>query len=181
MSRATRWLAPLLTVPALLLLAFGLTRDVQVLPSAILDEEAPPLRLQTLDGDSLSLSAQRGKVVLLNFWASWCGPCRTEHPVLVRAAREYAGRDVVLIGVLYQDTPAAAERFMAEHGGAWPTVLDPGSRAAIDFGVYGVPETFFISPEGRIVRKRVGPVAWPHLKTTVDSLLAEHEAVKVKG
>ncbi len=172
MKGATRWVIPLLPIPVLALLAFGLTRSAQVLPSAIIGEMAPDFALQTMEGDSLALSELHGQVIVLNFWASWCIPCREEHPVLARATREYSEGDVRVLGVLYQDDPASAERFMMRYGGDWTTVLDPGSRTAIDFGVYGVPESFFLDAEGKIAHKQIGPLTWSLLHSTVDSLLA---------
>ncbi len=171
MNGAGRWLIPLLPVPVLALLAFGLTRSPQVLPSAIIGETAPDFTLQTMEGDSLTLSELRGQVIVLNFWASWCVACREEHSVLARVTRQYPEGDVRVLGVLFQDSPASAERFMKRYG-AFMTVLDPGSRTAIDFGVYGVPESFFLDAEGRIAHKHIGPVTWPLLQSTVDSLLA---------
>jgi cytochrome c biogenesis protein CcmG/thiol:disulfide interchange protein DsbE len=170
--RFGRWLIPILPIPALALLAFGLTRDVQVLPSAIVGEAAPEFRLETMEGDSLTLAGLDAQVVVLNFWASWCIPCRQEHPALVRATEVYDDSDVRVLGVLYQDTPEGAERFMRRFGGEWETVLDPGTRTAIDFGVYGVPETFFIDADRRIAYKHIGPLSWEILQTKVDSLLS---------
>ena len=172
MKRFGRWLIPILPIPALALLAFGLTRNVQVLPSAIVGEAAPEFHLETMAGDSLTLAGLDAQVVVLNFWASWCIPCRQEHPALVRATEVYDDSDVRILGVLYQDTPAGAERFMQRFGGEWETVLDPGTRTAIDFGVYGVPETFFIDGDRRIAYKHIGPLSWEILQTKVDSLLA---------
>jgi cytochrome c biogenesis protein CcmG/thiol:disulfide interchange protein DsbE len=171
-KRFGRWLIPILPIPALALLAFGLTRDVQVLPSAIVGEAAPEFRLETMAGDSLTLAGLDAQVVVLNFWASWCIPCRQEHPALVRATEVYDDSDVRVLGVLYQDTREGAERFMRRFGGGWETVLDPGTRTAIDFGVYGVPETFFIDADRRIAYKHIGPLSWEILRTKVDSLLS---------
>ncbi len=172
MKRLGRWLIPALPIPLLALLAFGLTRDVQILPSAIVGESAPEFRLETMSGTTLSLSELEARVVVLNFWASWCIPCRQEHPALVRATEVYDPADVRVLGVLYQDSPEAAERFMRRFGGEWETVLDPGSRTAIDFGVYGVPESFFLDPDRRIAHKHIGPLSWEILQANVDSILA---------
>lgn len=177
------WVAALAAVAFLALLGFGLTRDARELPSALVGEEAPVASGQTLSGDSLSLADLRGEVVVLNFWASWCVPCRAEHGVLRRVERAYGGDGVQVVGVVYQDGRDAAVRFMERLGGEWPSLVDPGSRIAIDFGVYGVPETYFISPDGTVARKHVGPVTWDMVRSTVDSLLADTgpEAETVRG
>lgn len=168
-----RWLIPAAALPLLALLAFGLTRNAQEIPSPLPGREAPSFELATLSNaaDSLALADFRGKVVLLNFWASWCGPCRYEHPALVRAARTWPDSQVVVLGVLYQDSPANARRFLRELGGEWTTVLDPGSRIAIEYGVWGVPETFFIAPDGTISHKQNGPVNWSIIQERVAGLL----------
>lgn len=167
-----RWLPPLLAVPFLALLAFGLTRDPREIASPLPGRQAPEFGLETLSGDSIRLSDLRGRAVILNFWASWCGPCRVEHPVLERAARAWDPEDAVVVGVLYQDAPENGRRFMRRLGGDWPSAVDPGSRTAIEYGVYGVPETFFIGRDGRVARKKIGPVTWEVVEETVDSLVA---------
>lgn len=171
-SRWARWGPPLAILPFLALLAFGLTRDARQIPSPLPGEAAPDFALQTLHGDTVSLSSLRGRVVVLNFWASWCLPCRDEHPVLLRTVETYPASEVAVVGVVYQDAPENARRFMAHWGGDWESGLDPGSRTAIDFGVYGVPETFFIGRDSRVARKHIGPVSWELVRGTVDSLLA---------
>lgn len=169
-----KWLIPGAALPLLGLLAFGLTRNAREIPSPLPGREAPAFELATLSepADSLALSDFRGRVVLLNFWASWCGPCRIEHPVLVRATQHWSRDSVRVVGVLYQDSRENARRFMRQLGGDWPTLLDPHTRTAIDFGVYGVPETYFITPDGRIAYKHTGPLSWSLVETKVDSLLA---------
>lgn len=166
------WATAALALAFLGLLGFGLTRDVQKLPSALVGKTAPGFRAETLAGDSLGLSELRGNVVVLNFWASWCIPCRQEHAVLRRAERAFRGRDARVVGVVYQDGRSAARRFMRDLGGDWPSLLDPASRIAIDYGVYGVPETFFLSRDGTVARKHIGPLTWEVVESTVDSLLA---------
>ncbi len=166
------WLLPLAAIPFLALLGYGLTRDTFVLPSPLEGRSAPEFRLETMSGDSLSMDDLRGRVVVLNFWASWCVPCRVEHPALLKAHNTYDPEEAVVVGVVYQDSKRNAERFLDRFGGGWKSVLDPGTRMAIDFGVYGVPETFFIGRDGSIARKHIGPVNWELVQTVVDSLLA---------
>jgi len=172
MKKKLRWLLQLVALPILWLLYWGMGRDTYVLPSPMAGLEAPEFHLVGFDGDTLSLADLRGRVVILNFWASWCIPCRTEHPVLVQTERTWDDSEVVLLGVVYQDSRANAERFLAQYGGEWTHVLDPSQRTAIDYGVYGVPETFFIGRDGHISHKKVGPVTWDLVRYQVDSLLA---------
>ena len=167
-----RWLLPVAAVPFLGLLLFGLGRNPDFFPTPLTGQAAPAWSLETLEGDSLALADLRGRVVLLNFWASWCGPCRVEHDVLMRTAQTWPADEVEVIGVVYQDTRRNAQRFLDELGNAWRHVLDPGSRTAIDYGVYGPPETFFVGPDGQIGAKHIGPVTWDVVRTHVDSLLA---------
>jgi cytochrome c biogenesis protein CcmG/thiol:disulfide interchange protein DsbE len=123
-------------------------------------------------GDTIRLADLRGKVLVLNFWASWCLACRDEHAGLSEVARQYAGQPVTFVGSLYQDTPSAGTAWIAEMGGqSYPSVLDPRSRVAIDYGLYGVPETFFVGADGRIARKIAGPAPPSVVRHIVDSLL----------
>ena len=172
MSDWKKWLIPGAAVPLLALLAFGLTRPAKKLPSALVGKQAPSFRGQTLDGDTASLGELRGNVTILNFWASWCVPCRQEHPVLMRATRTWPDDSVSLVGVVYQDGRSNARAFMQRYGGSWTSILDPGTRTAIDYGVTGVPETFFIGPDGTVVSKHTGPMSWEILRAGVDSAMA---------
>ncbi len=167
-----RWILPLTAIPFLGILLFGLVRDPDFFPTPLIGNPAPAWHLETLEGDSISLEELRGKVVLLNFWASWCVPCRAEHSVLIRAARAWPEEDLEVIGIVYDDSRRNAQRFLDQLGNAWRHVLDPGSRTAIDYGVHGVPESFFIDREGRIGMKYIGPLTWNAVTTNVDSLLA---------
>lgn len=122
----------------------------------------------------VSLASHRGEVVVLNFWASWCLACRDEHAPLSRVATQYRDRGVVFYGVLYNDKPEPARRWIKEMGGqSYATLLDPGSRTAIDYGLYGVPETFFIDREGRVAYKHIGPVTESLLIRKLDEILAQ--------
>lgn len=160
------WLTVGVTLPIVALLAYGMTLDPRELPSTMPGKAAPAFSLEVMEGrdapagpHSVRLDEHRGEVVVLNFWASWCLACRSEHAALSRVASMYDGRGVQFYGVLYNDSPANARRYIVQQGGqSYPTLLDPGTRTAIDYGLYGVPETFFIGPDGQIVHKHVGPV-----------------------
>lgn len=147
-----------------------------VVDSPLIGRPAPAAVLPELEGDGeVALTELRGRVVVINFWASWCVPCRDEHPVLVEAARSYRDRGVVVVGVNYQDSPASASAFLDElgrGGGNYPYVTDPGSRAALDFGLFGVPETFVLDRSGVIAAKITGPVSAPLLDGVIEAVLA---------
>jgi cytochrome c biogenesis protein CcmG/thiol:disulfide interchange protein DsbE len=167
-----RAILPVLALPVIGLLAYGLTRDPNVVESPLPGREAFDFTAPTLDGDTVRLSELRGKVVVLNFWASWCLACVDEHEVLIRASRRYPESDVQVLGVVYQDSRENARRWMGRMGGDWPSVLDPSARIAIDYGVYGVPETYFIGRDGRVAYKQIGPVNEQIVSSWVDHLLA---------
>ena len=153
-----RWAIPVSGVPVLALLAWGLTRDAHTVPSPLPGKPAPGFALQTLAGDSLRLNDFHGHVVLVNFWASWCLACRAEHRVLLDAAKRYRDQGLRIVGVVYDDSRDNARAWIAERGGEWPNVLDVGSHTAIQYGLFGVPETFFVGRDGRIVYKQIGPL-----------------------
>jgi len=153
-----QWAIPVSGVPVLALLAWGLTRDARIVPSPLPGKPAPDFALATISGDSLHLASLQGQVVLVNFWASWCLACRAEHQVLVDAAKRYRDRGLRVVGVVYEDSRDNALAWIKERGGDWPNVLDVGSRTAIQYGLFGVPETFFVGRDGRIIYKQIGPL-----------------------
>lgn len=157
-----------------LLLSFGLSRDPSVIRSALIGRPAPDFALRTLDGSrTVRLSDLRGQVVVINFWASWCADCRIEHQDLAEAWRRYRDRGMVLIGVAFQDRPSASRAYIAELGGGWPQLSDPSSRTALAYGVYGIPETFVIGPDGRVAFKQIGRVRYDRLSQEITRLLPE--------
>ena len=127
---------------------------------------AAPIALTLFSGGAWNLSAQRGKPVLVNFWASWCPPCRQEVPVLQQGWLRYQ-QQVAFIGVDVWDTDNDAKQFLHTYGATYPNGPDPAGHIAIDYGLTGVPESFFIDRNGQVVRHFVGPLD----QTTLDSLL----------
>jgi cytochrome c biogenesis protein CcmG/thiol:disulfide interchange protein DsbE len=153
-----RWAIPASALPVLVLLGWGLTRDARTVPSPLPGKPAPGFTLQTLKGDTLSLADLKGQAVLVNFWASWCLACRGEHQVLVDASKRYRAQGLRIVGVVYEDSRENANAWMEERGGDWANVVDVGSRTAIQYGLFGVPETFFVGRDGRILYKQIGPL-----------------------
>jgi len=139
---------------------------------------APALDLPRLGGGpNFDLASHRGKVVVVNFWASWCYPaCYEEAPVLEQNWRGYRERGVVVMGVDIQDKRDAAQKFVEDFGLTFPIAQDLKGTVSVDYGVYGVPETFFVDRQGRIRVKHVGAVTDDVFKATVDRLLAETPA-----
>ncbi len=172
MSR--RWLIPLAAVPVLAVLAYGFRSDPRAIPSPLVGRPAVAFALTSYEGAPISLETLQGKVVVLNFWASWCYPaCYEEAPVLEGAWRAYRERGLVVVGVDIQDTEPAASRFIKQFGLSFPNAPDPKGKVSIDYGVYGVPETFVIDKQGRIRDKKVGAVTEAYLKEKIEPLLQE--------
>ena len=172
MRRARRWLLPLAALPVLAVLAYGFVVDPRDIPSPLVGRPAAPFALTTFEGQPLALEALRGKVVLVNFWASWCTPaCYDEAPVLERAWRDYRDRGLVIVGVGMQDTPEAAQAFIRRFGLTFPNAPDAAGKVAVEYGVYGVPETFVVDRAGTIRAKHVGAVTDAVIRGQVEPLL----------
>jgi cytochrome c biogenesis protein CcmG/thiol:disulfide interchange protein DsbE len=170
--RAWRWLVPLSAVPVLAVLAYGFLLDPRSIPSPLVGRPAAPFTLTAFDGSPVSLEAWRGKVVVVNFWASWCKPaCYDEAPVLERAWRTYRDRGLVVVGVDMQETPEAARAFIRQFQLSFPNAADDGGKVAVEYGVYGVPETFFVDRAGTIRAKHVGAVTDEVIRATLEPLL----------
>src|SRR5512134_1984242 len=133
---------------------------------------APAFELPRFDGGTLALSSLRGKYVLLNFWASWCIPCRDEAPLLERAWREYRTRGLAVVGVNIQDLEPEARKFIAEFKVSYPNVRDRDGRVSRAYGTTGVPESFFIDRESRVVRKFPGAaIEWRIWQEAIDGMM----------
>lgn len=133
-------------------------KDVSAIPSALIGQKAPTLALPPLQGSDLPAltdAAIKGRLTLVNVFASWCIPCREEHPLL----KQLAGDDRLnIVAINYKDQPENALRFLGELGNPYKAIgIDPNGTAAIDWGVYGIPETYLVGPDGTILYKRVGP------------------------
>ena len=159
--RSLRFILPAIVfsvVAAFMLVALTSGRDPKELPSPLIGKPAPAFALPLLaQTDQIwSPEKMRGQVWLLNVWASWCAPCLVEHPELLKLAR---AKTLPLIGFNYKDEPGAAVAWLDKHGNPYTTIVaDRNGRAAFDYGVYGVPETFLIDRNGTIRYKHVGPL-----------------------
>ncbi|MEI8395325.1 MAG: DsbE family thiol:disulfide interchange protein [Rhodospirillaceae bacterium] len=167
------YLFPLLIFGALTIwFAIGLGRDPHMIPSALIDKPVPKFELPPLPGFDHGLSTAdlaTGEPQLLNVFASWCPPCRAEQPVLMRLA---ANRVVTLRGLNYKDKPDDAVAWLKSFGNPFKSIgTDPNNRVAIDFGVYGAPETFLIDGRGRIRYKHVGPITPEDVERTLLPLI----------
>jgi thiol-disulfide isomerase/thioredoxin len=136
------------------------------------DRIAPAFDVLAVDGHGkLSLEQYRGRVVVLNFWATWCGPCRIEEPDLVRLAGSYNAQGVRFLGVNYRDDKAAAQAFEKEFHVTFPSAFDPSGRLAYTYKLVGLPTTFIIDRQGRIVFQFVGRLDGPVLESALQDVL----------
>ena len=142
---------------------------VQTYPAAT---AAPKLDLTTLDGRKLDLAAYRGRPVLLNFWATWCGPCVREFPLLRRTLDQRRADGLVVLGVLVNDSAGNARNFVREHGGSWPVGIDQGAKAAGAFKVVGLPESVFVRRDGTLATRVLGELTQDRLDAQLAPILA---------
>lgn len=172
--KGLRWSIPLgIFVVLIAFLWVGLSRDPREVPSPLIGKPAPAFTLAKLHAPSETLSSAelKGTVWLLNVWASWCVSCRVEHPLLVQLAQENI---VPVYGLDYKDTDDAGRAWLAQHGNPYAASLaDREGRVGIDYGVYGVPETFVIDKTGIIRYKQIGPLTSEALQARILPLVRE--------
>lgn len=158
-------------VPLIWVLANAFGKDPRALPENTLGgKPAPTWTLTDLDGVEHDLEALRGTPVVLNVWASWCRPCLAEHPNLLQAADRYRGR-VAFFGLSYDEDKDVARGWLARYGSNYPTLFDPGHLTAVDYGVTGVPETYFIDRDGVVHNKVVAPMSFPAIVEQLEEML----------
>jgi len=161
MKRAAGLLAALSIIGLVVfVMAKGFGTDPHAVPFMLAGKPAPNFTIKRLDKEGIvSLEQFKGRPVVINFWATWCGPCKYEQPVLDLASETY--KDVAFIGIVFEDTEANTRRYLQETGTPYIHLYDPKSTVAVDYGVSGVPETYFINRQGIIVKKSISPFGSP--------------------
>lgn len=176
---AQLWLLAIIAVIAVAIVGFrsrgtasisGLTMADRLAVAETRDEPAPSFSIESLDGGTVSLDDYRGEIVVLNFWATWCGPCREEAPAFRRLSREYEGKGVQFLGMNYRDDRAAALSFFREFRLRYPSGFDPWGSLADDFRLYAMPTTFLIDANGVIRYRFVGYLDEDTLRSAIDDL-----------
>lgn len=149
----------------------GLVINTKLGEVPLQQQPARDFTLDLFDGGTLTLSNLQGKVVMVDFWASWCPPCRQEAPVLTQVYREYQAKGVEFVGVSIWDTERDAKSYIQRYGITYPNGLDEKGLVAIDYGVTGIPEKYFITRDGTVVKKFIGPMNEEKLKAVLDEML----------
>ncbi len=173
-------LVAFLALSGVFLYQLGSGKDASEVPSVLIGTKAPSLALAPLEGlaragapvPALTDAAIADKLALVNVWASWCVPCRQEHPILLELSRDMR---ITLVGINYKDEPANALRFLGELGNPFSAVgIDPEGRSAIDWGVYGIPETYLVAQDGTILYKQIGPFTRANMVKDLLPLIEKH-------
>jgi cytochrome c biogenesis protein CcmG/thiol:disulfide interchange protein DsbE len=170
-NRIARYSAVALIVGLALVLTLAFRRDPHDIKTGTVGKPAPAFTLPSLaDGTSVSLDQYKGKIVILNFWSSWCIPCKEENPALTNVWERYRGTDVVLLGVVFQDSADAARAYTSRLGNTWASAIDDNGQIALSYGVFGPPETYFIGADGVIAGRHIGPIDESTLLTGIETL-----------
>lgn len=159
MNRTVLFIGILIAAALVVILFVGLGKDPSEIRSPLIGKPAPSFALREVGtNNTIDISQYRGKPLIINFWATWCGPCWEEHPVLVANARMLQP-NVQFLGVVFQDKEDKILGFLQQRGTAYPTVVDDKGKTAIAYGVGGVPETYFLDANGVIRAKFAGPMS----------------------
>jgi cytochrome c biogenesis protein CcmG/thiol:disulfide interchange protein DsbE len=174
-GRLPRWhYAAAAIAPFLVLALWGVVLLPRPAPTlARIGEPAPAFALSDLDGNRLSLGDLRGRPVIVNFWASDCAPCIDEFPLLTSAAAAHGSDGLAVVGVVVRDSSVAAREFMARVGATWPSAMDPGDAVAMQYGIIGPPDSFFIDRDGVLVSRQIGPLSAADLERRLAGILGE--------
>ncbi len=172
-----RFLPMFLITLLIAMLGYALLKPTGEKTSPLVGKLAPDFRLETLNGGTLKLSSFRGRPVIVNFWASWCVPCRDEAPWLEAAQEQYSAKGLLFVGIVNNDTPKNARGFVKEFQLSYPNLIDPNGKVAVDYGVTGIPETFFVRRDGVIVYKKFGPFDPEELDSHIQEIMG-NTAVK---
>ena len=171
MTRVARYAAVALILGLALVLTLAFRRDPHDIKTGTVGKPAPAFTLRSLtDGTTVSLDQYKGKIVVLNFWSSWCIPCKEENPALTDVWERYRGTDVVLLGVVFQDSADAARAYTARLGNTWTSAVDESGQVALGYGVFGPPETYFIGADGIIAGRHIGPIDQQTLVKGIETL-----------
>ncbi|GEM46643.1 TlpA family protein disulfide reductase [Deinococcus cellulosilyticus] len=164
-----RFIGPLLVVLVVALLGYGLLKEDRSPSSPLEGKAAPQFVLKSIEGQEYNLQKMQGKPVVINFWASWCLPCRAEAPVF-RTLTQQAGDQVEFLGILFNDNPVKAQAFQEEFGLKLPILWDPGSRVAINYGIAQIPVTLILDQSGIVVYRRSGEVRLETMQEVLKNL-----------
>lgn len=171
MKRLARYAAVALILGLALTLTLAFRRDPHDIRTGTVGKPAPAFALRSLTGGTtIALEQYKGKIVVINFWASWCVPCKEENPALTDAWERYRGTEVVLLGIVFQDSADAARDYTARLGNTWSSVVDDDGQVALSYGVFGPPETYFIGADGVIAGRHIGPIDEPTLIKGIETL-----------
>ena len=173
MIKTWHFVLVLMIVGLVSLFYMGLWGDPRAIPTVLIGTQAPIISgPEVRTGETISTSRFQGKVILINFWASWCLECRTEHENLLAISRRFSSHpDFLMLGINYQDGPEDARKYLQVYGSNFDHVRDLKGTISIDYGVYGVPETFVIDQQGVIRYKYVGPLVGPVYTYLTESVL----------